>query len=65
MALPAMSVNMISVLLNVARMCTTPIGMFFLTFFFWPDLGFAIRVFLTYFFLTLPRRGPLRVRAFV
>jgi hypothetical protein len=68
-ALPFGSVIVTIVLLKVDWMCTTPVGMFFLTFFFVRFEPFAMTVLRPrvryFFFLMAVRRGPFRVRAFV
>ena len=61
---PVVSVIVIIVLLNEAAMCATAFGMFFLTFFL-PEDRLLFLLAMDYFFLMLPRFGPLRVRALV
>jgi hypothetical protein len=68
--LPAGSVTVTMVLLNVDWMWTIPCGTFFLTrfaTFFLPAAADAVAMSVPprYFFLATTRRGPLRVRALV
>src|SRR5437764_15201821 len=76
MVLPSWSAMVTIVLLKVAWMCTTPVWTtrfsFFLKLFFLPAFAGAFAIQTAYvlpvaFFLfaTVPRRGPLRVRALV
>jgi len=77
MVFPSWSVMVTMVLLNVAWTCTTPVWTtrfsFFLKLFFLPAFTGAFAIMITgyvldvAFFLlaTVPRRGPLRVRALV